>query len=157
MKKKDSTVIKKAEEKKFSGCKIKGISSFHDRKKGEKRGENIIYIFTIDNNLTFCHLGDLGHTLNEKTVEKIGDVDILFIPVGGTFTIDADEAWQVIESIQPNIIVPMHYKIGGLSIPIEGIDYFLDKNNFKTLRVGNEIEIEKEDIPDITEVWIFTL
>ena len=121
-----------------------------------KRGKNIIYKFTMDD-VTFCHLGDLGHKLDEDAVQKIGDVDILFIPIGGTFTVDAEGAWSVINLIKPRIAIPMHYKIGGLSLPIAGIEPFLEKNKYKTLKVGNEIDIEKEDLPDEPEIWTFSL
>ena len=107
--------------------------------------------------ITFCHLGDLGHELDEETVQKIGDIDILFIPVGGTFTVDAEQAWKAINSIKPKIAIPMHYKIGGLSLPIDGIDPFLENNRYKTLKVGNEIDLEKEDLPSEMEIWTFTL
>ena len=135
---------------------IKGFESYHDECCGEKRGNNIIYKFVYED-INFCHLGDLGHDLPEDVAQQIGDIDILFIPVGGTFTIDADQAWKVISKIKPKIIVPMHYKIGGLSLPIAGIEPFLETNKYKVLKVGNEIDIEKEDFPKETEVWVFTM
>jgi len=81
----------------------------------------------------------------------------LFIPIGGNFTLDDRQAWNVINKIKPKIIVPMHYRIGGLSIPIAGIDPFLNKSKYKVLKVGNEIDIEKEDLPSEPEIWTFTL
>ena len=152
----DSKVVKDERKKNISNIEIKGIESFHDECDGAKRGRNIIYKFTM-NDIIFCHLGDLGHELDDNAIQKIGDVDILFIPVGGTFTVDAEHAWNVINSIKPKIAIPMHYKIGGLSLPIEGIDPFLEKNIFKTLKVGNEIDIEKDDLPSEMEIWTFTL
>jgi len=151
-----SKVVLDGRKRNISDIEISGIGSYHDEAQGAKRGNNIIYKFVIDG-ITFCHLGDLGHEIDEETVQKIGDVDILFIPVGGTFTVDANEAWKVINSIKPKIAIPMHYKIGGLSLPIEGIDPFLEKNNYKTIKVGNEIELEKEDLPSEMEIWTFTL
>jgi len=154
--KSDSKVVTDERKKTISNIEIKGIESFHDECRGEKRGKNIIYKFTMDD-VTFCHLGDLGHKLDEDAVQKIGDVDILFIPIGGTFTVDAEGAWSVINLIKPRIAIPMHYKIGGLSLPIAGIEPFLEKNKYKTLKVGNEIDIEKEDLPDEPEIWTFSL
>jgi len=151
-----SKVVLDGRKRNILNVEIKGVDSFHDECSGKKRGNNIIYKFKIDD-ISFCHLGDLGHDLDDKSVEEIGYVDILFIPIGGTFTIDADGAWGIIKKIKPKIIVPMHYKIGGLSLPITGIDPFLEKNKHKVLRVGNEIDIEKEDLPKEPEVWTFTL
>ncbi|MBN2066020.1 MAG: MBL fold metallo-hydrolase [Candidatus Thermoplasmatota archaeon] len=154
--KEGSKVVTDSRKRNIENIEIKGIDSFHDECGGEKRGKNIIYKFIIGE-VSFCHLGDLGHDLNEGQLQQIGDVDILFIPVGGTFTIDAVQAWNIIEKIQPKIIVPMHYKIGGLSLPIASIDPFLEKNKHRLFKVGNEIDIEKEDLPAEPEVWTFTL
>jgi len=140
----------------IDNVEIKGISSFHDEAGGAKRGKNTIYKFTMSD-ISFCHLGDLGHDLDEEHLKKIGDADVLFIPVGGNFTIDGKQAWDVIKKIKPKIVIPMHYKIGGLSLPIADIDPFLEQNKYKLLHVGNEIDIEKEDLPEEPEVWTFTL
>jgi len=154
--KEESIVVRDGRIKTVLGVKIRGVASFHDESARRKRGENIIYEFTMDN-ISFCHLGDLGHELDEGAVHQIGDVDVLFIPIGGNFTIDAEKAWNVINDIKPNIVIPMHYKFGGLSLPIAEIDPFLAKNNFDVLHVGNEINIEREDMPENPEIWVFTL
>jgi L-ascorbate metabolism protein UlaG (beta-lactamase superfamily) len=154
--KEDSKIVTDERKRNISNVEIFGINSFHDEDMGAKRGSNIIYRFTMDG-IKFCHLGDLGHDLDEEAVQKIGDVDILFVPIGGTFTVDDKQAWNVINKIKPKIIIPMHYKIGGLSLPIAGIDPFLEKNRYKILKVGNEIDIEKEDLPTEPEIWTFTL
>ena len=151
-----SKIITDERKRNISNIEIKGIKTFHDKHNGEKRGENIIFRFVVEN-ISFCHLGDLGHKLEEDIINQIGEIDILFIPVGGTFTIDAENAWEIINKIKPKITIPMHYKIGGLSLPIDNIDKFLDKNPYEILKVGNEIDIEKEDLPLEKEVWIFTL
>lgn len=154
--KEGSKIILDGRKRTINNVEIRGVDSFHDETGGSKRGGNIIYKFVIDE-IRFCHLGDLGHEIDDDTVEKIGEVDVLFIPIGGTFTVDDKQAWKVIKKINPKIIVPMHYKIGGLSLPISGIDAFLEQNKLKLIPVGNEIEIDKEDLPDEPEVWTFTL
>jgi L-ascorbate metabolism protein UlaG (beta-lactamase superfamily) len=154
--KEGSTIVTDAKEKTVSDIEIVGFPSFHDESSGAKRGRNIIFKFKFDE-ITFCHLGDLGHGLDESTVKQIGEVDILFVPIGGTYTIDSDKAWEVISMIEPKITIPMHYKIEGLSLPISGLDAFLDKSKYKIIKVGNEIDLEKEDLPKEPEVWTFTL
>jgi len=151
-----SKIITDERKRTISNIEISGFESFHDENSGTKRGRNIIYKFIMDE-MKFCHLGDLGHDLDENTVQKIGPVDILFIPVGGNFTIDDKKAWNVIKKIKPKIIIPMHYKIGGLSISIAGLDPFIEQSKYKVIYVGNEIDIEKEDLPGEPEVWTFTL
>lgn len=98
----------------IQGVSIIGIPSFHDSKKGEERGKNTIYVFEIDG-LRLAHLGDLGHKLSEETVNSMGDIDVLMIPVGGQYTIDAKVAAEVARAIDPNIIIPMHYQMPGLN------------------------------------------
>ncbi|MDH7506716.1 MAG: MBL fold metallo-hydrolase [Candidatus Thermoplasmatota archaeon] len=149
-------IVSDPRKKNISNVEITGFESFHDENFGAKRGSNIIYKFIMDG-IKFCHLGDLGHELDDNTVEKIGDVDILFIPVGGNFTIDDKKAWNIIKKIKPKIIVPMHYKIGGLSLSIAGIEPFLEQSKYKVIHVGNEIDLEYEDIPSEPEIWTFTL
>jgi L-ascorbate metabolism protein UlaG (beta-lactamase superfamily) len=154
--KEGSKIIVDERKRTIGNIQISGVSAFHDADNGQRRGNMILYRFICDN-ITFCHLGDLGHELDEKTIQQIGKIDILFIPVGGNYTIDAEQAWHVIERLMPKIAIPMHYRIEGLSLPIAGIDIFLDKNPYKLLKVGNEIDIEKDELPKEPEVWIFTL
>jgi len=154
--KEGSKIVTDGRKRNISNIEISGVESFHDENSGSKRGENVIYKF-IMNGIKFCHLGDLGHELDDSTVNKIGSVDILFIPVGGNFTIDDKKAWNIIRKIKPKIIIPMHYKIGGLSLSIAGLDPFLEQSKYKINYVGNEIDIEKEDLPNEPEIWTFTL
>ena len=151
-----SKVVRDERKRNIYNVVIRGIKTYHDENFGDSRGENIIFKFLIDD-INFCHLGDLGHILEEDIAEKIGDVDILFIPVGGNFTIDANYACKIVNLIKPSIIIPMHYKIGGLSLPIDTLDKFLETSIFKILKVGNEIDFEKSDIPNESEIWAFTL
>ena len=154
--KEGSKIITDPRKRTINNIEIKGIESYHDECYGEKRGNNIIYKFKIGD-INFCHLGDLGHVLNQDSIDKIGNVDILFIPIGGTFTLDAEQAWEVIKKVKPKIAIPMHYKIGGLSLPIAGLDPFLEESPYKILKVGNEIDIEMDDLPEDPEIWTFTL
>jgi L-ascorbate metabolism protein UlaG (beta-lactamase superfamily) len=98
----------------IAGVSIIGIHSFHDDKKGEERGKNTIYVFEMEG-LRIAHLGDLGHKLSADAIEEMGPIDILFIPVGGKFTIDAQTAVEVTRSIEPSIIIPMHYLADGMN------------------------------------------
>ncbi len=93
---------------------IIGISTFHDDKKGAKRGKNTIYVIEMDGQ-RIVHLGDLGHKLSEKFVEKAGSVDVLMIPVGGEYTIDATQATELVRAIEPRITIPMHFKVPKLN------------------------------------------
>ncbi|HEC88799.1 MAG TPA: Zn-dependent hydrolase [Thermoplasmata archaeon] len=152
---KEGSIIVK-ENRKINGIEIETFSAYHDKFRGERRGE--IKIFKINfEGIKICHLGDLGHILEEETLRKIGKIDILFIPVGGVFTIDAREAVELCKKIDTKVIIPMHYKIEGLSLRIDGIEPFIDLSPYEVRYIGNEIEMDSEDIPKEKEIWIFSL
>lgn len=108
------------------GVSIKGIPSYHDEVKGAKRGNNTIFVIEADN-LRVCHLGDLGHILSKETLDEIGSIDVLLIPVGGIYTIDGNTASLVAKSINPHLIIPMHYKTTYLSFELDSVDKFTNK------------------------------
>ena len=125
---------------------IQGINSFHDNVEGKERGLNTIYIIEAED-IRVCRLGDLGQKeLTTEQLEKIGDVDILMIPVGGTYTIDSDEAVKILAQIEPRIIIPMHYHIPKLSLKIDGIDKFLKALGIKKPEVLPKLSIKSKDI-----------
>lgn len=87
-----------------------GYPAYHDNEKGEKRGKNTIYLIEAGD-IRILHLGDIGHNLSEKTIEEIGEVNILLIPVGnGAFTIGPKQAVEIIRDLEPQITIPMHYQ-----------------------------------------------
>ncbi len=107
------------------GIFIEGILSYHDNRLGRDRGYNTIYKIESED-LTLCHLGDLGEKiLKEETLEKLSEIDILFIPVGGNYTIDAEEAVAIINQIEPKIVIPMHYQLKGSKIKLDALEKFL--------------------------------
>ncbi|MFP3872146.1 MAG: MBL fold metallo-hydrolase [Candidatus Natronoplasma sp.] len=155
--KEESTIVNEPGEKEVNGVKIKGIRSYHDKSEGDIRGENIIYRFETDDT-TFCHLGDLGHMPDEDTVEKIGEIDFLFIPVGGNFTIGPAQAKRVIEMIEPKIAIPMHYKTSGLSLDIQTLEPFFEQYPEELKhKLGIELDFIRDDLPSETEIWAFSL
>jgi L-ascorbate metabolism protein UlaG (beta-lactamase superfamily) len=101
--------VTKAGEYEVAGVSVFGYETFHDNAGGTERGPNIIYRILLDG-VNIVHLGDLGHTLDEKLIEVLGNVDVLLCPVGGEFTIDPDQAMDVIQEIEPYYVIPMHYR-----------------------------------------------
>ncbi|GLI51482.1 MBL fold metallo-hydrolase [Tepidanaerobacter syntrophicus] len=146
-------VIRSAGECAIDGINIKGVPVFHDEAKGAKRGPNIIFVFEIDG-LRICHLGDLGHLLSKSQLEEIGDIDVLLIPVGGTFTVNAEGALAVIDQISPKIVIPMHYKTPAVSMPIDPVDKFVEKIGNAERIDANTIEITPETLGDERRVII---
>ncbi len=147
------SVIKKVDKREVRGIKIRGVSTFHDASEGKERGKNIIFIFEIEG-MRLCHLGDLGHVLNNEQISQIGDIDICLIPVGGTFTIGPEEAKKVLEAINPKIVIPMHFKTPSLDFPIAKVDDFL-KGIDNVVRVNSsDYEIEKDKLPTQREIIV---
>ncbi len=152
-----SVVIDGPDPLELGGLRVRGVETFHDGAGGESRGGNIAFCFTLQG-VRFCHLGDLGHLLAEEHVEAIGPVDVLFIPVGGVFTIDAEMAWVVVDQLAPKVVVPMHYRVGGLSLSINDISAFLERADPDCIvKVGNEVEFTDEELEDERLIWIFAL
>lgn len=149
-------IINSAGEYDMKGVMIEGVESYHDDKEGAKLGKNIIYRIEIDD-ITVVHLGDLGQILDNKQLEKIGGADILLIPVGGTYTLDAKNAVEVVSQIEPRIVIPMHYKTKDLKINIDGVDKFIKELGLKPT-VEEKLKISKKDLPaEDMELVIFNL
>src|SRR3989344_2976260 len=112
-------VISYAGEYEKQGVRITGISVFHDNKQGAERGKNILYKIEIDD-ISILHCGDLGHQVSDEVVEELGSIDILMVPVGGVYTITAKDACEVVQDIEPSIVIPMHYNDPRLNQKIFG-------------------------------------
>ncbi|HCF49732.1 MAG TPA: MBL fold metallo-hydrolase [Syntrophomonas sp.] len=131
--------------------RIEGMESFHDRKKGQQRGRNIIYKIAAEG-LDIVHLGDLGHILEPRQIEAIGNVDILLLPVGGIYTIDAQEARVVAEQLNPVIIVPMHYKTKHLSFELDPLERFTGQ--FEKTVKRPSLQVSAEDLHESAGVVV---
>lgn len=125
---------------------IQGIPSFHDKKNGAERGNNIIFYLESEK-IHLAHLGDLGHILNEKQLSKLSKIDILMIPIGGKYTINYSEAIEIISQLEPKIIIPMHYKIPGLTIDIDGIEKFAQEMGVDPNKKTDKLKITEKNLP----------
>ena len=142
----EAFIIKNPGEYEKQGIAVHGILSYHDKSEGKERGSNTIYIIKAEE-MTLCHLGDLGQEkLTDEQIEAIGDVDILMIPVGGTYTINYKEAVGVISQIEPKIIVPMHYKIPDLKVDLDGVDKFVKELGLTSEKI-DKLKIAKKNLP----------
>ncbi len=121
-------VIDAPGEYEIGGAFVYGRSVYHDEKQGAERGKNTMYLITIDG-IDILHVGDLGHELSQEDIEKIPNVDILMVPVGGKVTIDAEKASELISVFEPAYVLPMHYKTLDFSggFELDGVDKFLDE------------------------------
>jgi L-ascorbate metabolism protein UlaG (beta-lactamase superfamily) len=151
----DPFVIDQPGEYEVRGTFVYGIPSFHDASQGKERGPNIIYAVEFED-VFVTHLGDLGTTeLTDEQMERIEGTDILFIPVGGKYTINAKQAVDVIQRIEPRIIIPIHYKIPKLKEPLDDVSLFLKAQGVKNGEPLESLKISKKDLPqDKTETIV---
>ena len=120
----DAYEIRGPGEYEVAGVSVIGLPTFHDVEKGAKHGRNTIYLIEIDD-VRVCHLGDLGHGLEDSEAETISSPDVLLVPVGGRNAITAAQAAQVVRQLEPRFVVPMHYAIPGLKVELDPLDRFL--------------------------------
>lgn len=144
-------IIKTLGQHTADGINFIGIDSDHDDAGGSKRGKNIIFVWDMDG-VRFAHLGDLGTILTDDQLKAMGKIDILFIPVGGYYTIDANQATKVVDQLSPKLVFPMHYKTDVTNLPISGVDDFLKgKDNVERVN-GNIITIK--ELPEKTKIIV---
>ena len=150
----DPFVIKGPGEYEIKGVEIVGIPSFHDDKKGEERGLNNLYNFKIDS-VNIAHLGDLGQgELLPKQIEDLGNVDVLMIPVGGVYTIDASSASKIAAQLEPSVIIPMHYLDKDSKVNLEPVEKFLKEMGKDNVESADKLTISREKLPSEPQVVI---
>ncbi len=133
----------------IGGVNITAIKSYHDDENGKNRGENLIYKFRMDG-VEICHMGDIGEECSSSLIEALLPVHVLLIPVGGNYTIDAQQAKEYVDRIMPSYVIPMHYKTKGLEIDVEKPDEFIDLFDEEDVEEFEESEIElfRDDVTE---------
>lgn len=140
------------------GVDITSMHSWHDPEQGSKRGPNLIFKYRMDG-VDLCHLGDIGEECGAETGDLIGTVNVLMIPVGGNYTIDAVQAKEYVDFLMPDIVIPMHFKTPSCEVDIGKLDEFLDLfDDEQIVRVdGDTLEVDREYFDgDSTKVIVFS-
>ncbi len=141
------TVIDAENVRSLPGVEISAVKSFHDGQRGKTRGENVIFKFRMDG-IDVCHLGDLGEACTAELIDSILPVNVLLIPVGGNYTIDAEMAKEYVDRIMPDIVIPMHYRTKGCNLDIDKAEKFLclfDGDNVSETD-GSSLELMRSDL-----------
>ena len=146
-------VVSRPGEYEISNVLIIGIGSFHDGEGGKNRGKNTVYLMDIDE-ISICHLGDLGHVLSPEQLEEIDKVDVLLIPVGGASTINASLAAEVVRQLEPKIVLPMHYKTEVSRPDLEPVGRFLKEMGTGEVIPRPKLTISKSNFPPTTQVFL---
>lgn len=138
----------------IKGVHIFTIGTYHDDENGTKRGRNSIFVFDVDGR-RFVHLGDLGHLLSKDIIKKLGKVDVLMIPVGGYYTIDAVQATQLAREINAKVVIPMHYQTEiTKDLPIQPLSVFLENNKDTQVRFMQGNGTPFIYMPSKQEIWV---
>jgi len=137
----------------ISGVLIIGMATFHDRQEGKGKGKNTVYLMEVDE-VSICHLGDLGHVLTAGQVEEMEHVDVLLLPVGGVSTIDAPMAAEVVRQLEPKVVVPMHYKTEALKRKLEPVGGFLKEMGLKEVSSQSKLSLTRANLPASTQVFL---
>ena len=148
-------LINRPGEYEIGGALIIGISAFHDAENGATLGKNTIYAIEVDD-VTVCHLGDLGHPLNSNQTEELGNIDVLLVPVGGGTTISAAQAAALIRNIEPKVVIPMHYQTPTLTKELDSIDKFLKEMGLTSIEPQPKLTINRSNLPLNTQVIILS-
>lgn len=141
----------------IKGIAVTGVATYHDNQQGAERGKNTIYNVEVDG-VKIVHLGDLGQkTLTEEQLEELGVCDILMIPVGSVYTIDAKDAANVVTQLEPKVVIPMHYGgVEGLKVELEPVDNFLKEMAVDNIEPVAKLSITKDKLPDEVEVVVLS-
>ena len=147
-------IITRPGEYEVSDILILGITTFHDNEQGKKRGKNTVYLIETDE-VSICHLGDLGHVLTSQQVEQLENIDVLLLPVGGFTTINATMAAEVVRQLTPKVVVPMHYKTPALkNIELDPVDRFFKEIGVSNVTIQPKITITKSSVPETMQVYL---
>ena len=130
------------------GIYVRGIETYHDESEGRERGMNTMYVIEVED-IRILHMGDFGEReMRPSTLEEVGDIDVLMIPVGGVYTIDAEAAARIVKQVEPKITIPMHYKVPGLKPPLEGVESFLKEMGASKREAQEKLTLKKKDIAE---------
>jgi L-ascorbate metabolism protein UlaG (beta-lactamase superfamily) len=149
----EARVVNGPGEYEISGVLIIGLKTYHDSEKGEKKGKNTVYLIQMDE-ISICHLGDLGHPLTDSQVEEMDNVDVLLVPVGGVSTINAARAAAVVRQVEPKVVIPMHYKTEAVKRELDPVDNFLREMGVKDIEPQPKLSVTRNNLPQTTQVFL---
>lgn len=143
----DPRIVDGPGEYEISGVFITGVATRRDSRTGIAKEHNTAYLIEIDD-LTVCHLGDLGEILTPEQVEQMNSADVLLIPVGGNNTINAAKAAEVVSQIEPRIVIPMHFKTDVTTLELEPVSKFLREMGVTDPKPQPKLIVSKGSLPE---------
>ncbi len=132
--------------------------SFHDGENGKLRGKNNIAVIRIEG-IAIAHLGDLGHMLSDSDIDSLGVIDVLMVPAGGEFTVNPKQAAEIVEAIEPSIVIPMHYRTDKHSpefAKLVLVDEFLKEMGKVGIAPVDKLSLTAGSLPEEMEVVLMS-
>jgi L-ascorbate metabolism protein UlaG (beta-lactamase superfamily) len=146
-------VIESSGEYEVKGVNVFGYTTYHDKNNGTEQGKNTVYLIEAEG-ISVCHLGNLGHVLENKIIEELGDIDILLAPVGGADTVDAAKATDVVRQIEPKLVIPMHYQNSKDEKILDSVDKFIKEMGAEAPEHMDRLKVTKDKLPEETKLII---
>ena len=150
---KDAYVIEGPGEYEVAGVTVRGLPTYHDTQQGAEHGRNTVYVIEVDD-VRVCHLGDLGHTLDDRALEAIGNVDVLLVPVGGGRTLDGARAAEVVRQVEPRYVVPMHFGHPSLRTDLAPVERFLNEMGVPETEPQTKLSVQGSSADAETKVVV---
>lgn len=131
----------------IAGVSVIGVPTYHDSEKGAKQGRNTVYLIEMDE-VRICHLGDLGHKLDDAEAEAVSAPDVLLVPVGGRTTMNGEQAAEVVRQLEPRVVIPMHYAIPGLKLQLDPVDRFLKEMGVTAAEPQPKLSVQRSSVSE---------
>jgi L-ascorbate metabolism protein UlaG (beta-lactamase superfamily) len=145
---KDPFVIGEPGEYEVAGVTVFGLATFHDNQRGAESGRNTVYLLSVDD-VNICHLGDLGHSLDDSTLEQLGNVDVLLVPVGGGGSLTGTSAAEVVRQVEPRFVVPMHFALPNLKLDLQPLERFLKEMGVTAAEPQPKLSVQASTAGDV--------
>jgi L-ascorbate metabolism protein UlaG (beta-lactamase superfamily) len=146
-------VIQGPGEYEVGGMFVIGVAAFHDDRQGAERGKNTAYLIEFEE-MAICHLGDLGHLPTQEQIEELDGIDILMVPVGGKEVLTSARAAEVVNLLEPKLVIPMRYRIPDMDKDMATVTRFLGEMNAKETEPQEALRVTASQLPDDTQVAV---
>ncbi|MCA9970402.1 MAG: MBL fold metallo-hydrolase [Anaerolineales bacterium] len=130
----------------IGGVFITGIATNHSA----SLPHNVLYVFDFDG-ITVAHLGDMRKVPNQTEIEALEEINVLLVPVGGGRSLSAAQAAELVSMLEPSIVVPMHYRLPGLKVELDGVERFLKEMGVTDPKEEDSLKVTQGRLPEETE------
>ncbi len=146
-------VLRGPGEYEVAGASVVGVTTWHDRELKEAGPRNIVFVFELDD-LLVCHLGAIGTIPTSDQLEQIGGVDILLVPVGGGDALEAAQAAETVNLIEPKLVIPIHYATDAERMKLDPLDRFLKEMGQKAGETHTKLTVTRSSLPEQTQLLV---